>query len=75
MSIRKKLIKSVNKTIDKFDFLSAAHIADGIIEDTQIVELVEQLESIADGSAFDKESGIIWEHRLEKIKELLGKLN
>lgn len=34
-------------------------------------KMYEQLLSIVDGSAFDKESGLIWEHRLNAIQEVL----
>lgn len=36
-------------------------------------ELFEQLLSIANGTAFDKETGLIWSHRLETIKEIMSK--
>ena len=35
--------------------------------------MYEQLLSIVDGSAFDKESGLVWEHRLDAIREALKK--
>ena len=31
--------------------------------------LLEQLQSIIDGSAFDKETGLIWQHRLTAIED------
>lgn len=37
-------------------------------------EMLEQLQSIVDGTAFDKETGLIWKHRVEKIAELLEKI-
>jgi hypothetical protein len=34
-------------------------------------EMLEMLESIVDGTAFDKESGLIWKHRLQLIEQLI----
>jgi hypothetical protein len=34
-------------------------------------EMLEMLESIVDGTAFDKESGLIWEHRFKLIEQLI----
>ena len=36
-------------------------------------DMFEQLVSIIDGTAFDKETGLIWEHRLEEIRKVLNK--
>ena len=36
-------------------------------------DMFEQLTSIIDGTAFDKETGLIWEHRLEEIRKVLNK--
>lgn len=36
-------------------------------------ELLEQLQSILDGSAFDKETGLIWSHRLVEIEKVINK--
>jgi len=36
-------------------------------------ELLEQLQSIIDGSAFDKEKGLIWKHRLDEIEKVIKK--
>lgn len=36
-------------------------------------EMLEQLQSIADGSAFDDISGKIWRHRLDLINEVIKK--
>jgi hypothetical protein len=38
-------------------------------------EMLEQLENILDGTAFDKETGLIWEHRLEEIKNIVERAN
>lgn len=34
-------------------------------------EMLEMLQSIVDGTAFDKETVLIWEHRLEEIEKLI----
>lgn len=36
-------------------------------------QMFEQLTSIIDGTAFDKETGLIWEHRLQEIRKVLNK--
>ena len=36
-------------------------------------EMYEQLSSIIDGTAFDKETGLILAHRLEEIRKVLNK--
>ena len=37
-------------------------------------DMFEHLQSIIDGNAFDPETGHIWEHRLQAIKDTLSQL-
>ena len=37
-------------------------------------ELLEQLRSIIDGTAFDNDSGLIWEHRRNEIETVIKKI-
>ena len=69
--------RDINSTLDgSFEGLHIAHINDRGLESMANAKLIaaapvllEQLQSIIDGSAFDKETGLIWQHRLTAIED------